>query len=45
MQSVRIGCLEPHYGCEVHPFKSGVPQRGVLSPTLFNTYTADLPQP
>ena len=26
-------------------FKTGVPQGGVLSPTLFNTYTSDLPPP
>src|SRR5437867_10738731 len=26
-------------------FKTGVPQGGVLSPTLFNLYTSDLPHP
>ena len=28
-----------------HQFKTGVPQLGVLSPTLFNMYTADIPPP
>ena len=26
-------------------FKTGAPQGGVLSPTLFNIYTSDLPRP
>ena len=26
-------------------FKAGIPQGGVLSPTLFNIYTADIPPP
>ena len=26
-------------------FKTGIPQGGVLSPTLFNIYTADIPSP
>ena len=26
-------------------FKTGIPQGGVLSPTLFNIYTADIPPP
>ena len=26
-------------------FKTGIPQGGVLSPTLFNVYTSDLPPP
>jgi hypothetical protein len=26
-------------------FKTGVPEAGVLSPSLFNLYTSDLPQP
>ena len=28
-----------------HQFKTGIPQGGVLSPTLFNIYTADIPLP
>ena len=28
-----------------HQFKTSVPQSGVLSPTLFNIYTSDLPPP
>ena len=28
-----------------HQFKTGTPQGGVLSPTLFNIYTADIPPP
>ena len=32
-----------HYTSIQRQFKTGIPQGGVLSPTLFNIYTADLP--
>ena len=29
----------------IRQFKTGIPHGGILSPTLFNIYTADLPPP
>ena len=34
-----------NYTSSQRQFKTGVPQGGVLSPTLFNIYTADIPPP
>ena len=34
-----------NYTSSQRQFKTGVPQCGVLSPTLFNIYTADIPPP
>ena len=34
-----------NHTCSQRQFKTGVPQGGVLSPTLFNIYTADIPPP
>ena len=34
-----------HHTSSQRQFKPGVPQNGILSPTLFNIYTADIPPP
>ena len=34
-----------NHTCKQRQFKTGVPQGVVLSPTLFNIYTADIPPP
>ena len=34
-----------NYTSSQRQFKTGVPQCGILSPTLFNIYTADIPPP
>ena len=52
LQAVALGLLGPiklHPGIQIvhtaqqHKIKTGVPQGGVLSPTLFNLYTSDIP--
>ena len=43
--SIRCNMIYRNHTSSKRQFKTGVPHGGVLSPTLFNIYTADIPPP
>jgi len=45
LEKIKGYCEYQNHRSKSQQFKTGVPQGGVLSPTLFNLYTSDLPLP
>ena len=45
LQNIAVYIIYRNHTSSQRQFKTGIPQGGVLSPTLFNIYTADIPPP